>query len=84
MAVLGYLWHRAVGCVDYLGPVAPLGFPAGGMCLVLGAALGLVTVNMSKVRLGGWSRYHLCFPTLSTDLTDVVLDPQNFFSGLWQ
>lgn len=67
--------------VDYLGPVVPPGVPAGVWCLVLRAALSMVTANVSKVRLGGWSRYHLCFPAVLTDLTNMVLDPQAFFQA---
>lgn len=65
----------------YLGPVAPLGVPAGVRCPVLRAALGLVTANVNKVRLGGRSSYHLCFPAGSTDLKNVGLDPQALFQA---
>lgn len=54
------------------------GSPGRGTCLVLGAVLGLVTANVSKVRVGGYSRYLLCFSGVSTD---VVLDPRVFFQA---
>lgn len=53
--------------------------PGRAVCLVLGTSLCLVTVNVSKVRLGDQSRYCLCFLAVSTDLTGMGLDSQAFF-----
>lgn len=55
--------------------------PGRAMCLVLGTSLSFTTVNVSKVRLGGQSRYCVCvfLSAVSIDLTDIGLDSQALF-----
>lgn len=86
LAWLFWLWSgisvaQGCGARGLPGTCGSPGSPSRSTCPVLGAALRLVTANVSKVRLGGWSRYHLCFPAVSSDLTDVGLDLQAFFQA---